>query len=122
MPRESIVITKDQAFELVQETLADDMGILYENTIELGYGWVIFDQTIKYIETKDIEYMAIGSGGMLVEKETGKIYQFGSAYSLEQNIKIYELGYLSFDDWDIEILEVHDEEETANYLDKLGIT
>ena len=67
------MITKEQAIELVRFELDDDMDIMEESTIEKEYGWVIFSQSKKYIETKDILYVAVGSGGALVEKDAGKI-------------------------------------------------
>ena len=66
--------------------------------------------------------MAIGSGGILVEKTTGNTYEFGSAYSTDQNLRIYELGYFQYENWDIEVIKVINKTKTIAHLSKLDIT
>jgi hypothetical protein len=116
------VLTKDQAIDAVRKTLPSDFSVIEENTVEKEYGWVIFSQTKRYIETNDCSFMAIGLGGILVEKDTGRLIQFGSAYSLEHNLEIYEAGYLAYDNFDLIVTAVLDREEVLKLLGKLGIT
>jgi hypothetical protein len=37
--------------------------------------------------------MTIGSGGFIVERENGRVFEFGSAYPLEMWIANYEKGF-----------------------------
>ena len=65
--------------------------------------------------------MAVGSGGVLVERNTGRLIQFGSGYSTEINLKIYELGYLAYDNFDLVITAVSNLDEAIEHLRKLRI-
>lgn len=115
-------MTKEEAIELINRQLPDSMGIDSDSVVERNYGWIIFPQTREYLATRDPLHMVIGSGGILVEKKTGKQIKFGSIYSLETNLKIYKLGYLAHEDWDIEITMVRNKEETIRLLAQLGPT
>jgi hypothetical protein len=66
--------------------------------------------------------MAIGSGGILVEKNTGRQIEFGSAHSTEINLKIYEAGYLAYDDFDLVVRAIFDPNEAVGLLSQLHIT
>ena len=92
-----MAINKKEAIQLILNTISDDMGIDESSIIEKEYGWVFFPQSKLYLETGNWRDMLIGSGGDLVEKETGRIISFGSAYSIEKNLKIYELEHRNFD-------------------------
>ena len=116
------MITKEQAVELVRSDLEEEMDIMLDSIIENDYGWLIFCQSKEYIETGNTEDMAVGSGGTLIEKKSGRKVQFGSAYSTEQNLEIYEKGYLKYENWDIVITKVNDLKRTIEYIDKLGIS
>lgn len=118
----SNVLTREEAIELVSRDLPESMGIDTDSIVERDYGWIIFPQTKEYLATRDPLRLAIGSGGTLVEKETGKQVEFGSAYPLDINLKIYELGYLAHEDWDIVITKVHNKEETVRSLTQLRPT
>lgn len=116
------MITKEEAIKKVRGTLSEDMDVILDKIIEKEYGWVIFSQSKEYIRTKDPIFMAIGSGGILVEKATGNTYEFGSAYSTDQNLQIYELGYFLYENWDIEVTKVINKDKTIEHLSDLGIT
>ena len=58
----------------------------------------------------------------MVEKSTARIHNFGSAFPLEENLKIYELGYFEYSNWDIEIQEVKDEKKAIDYLSSLNLS
>lgn len=115
------MISKEEAINKVRNTLCEHEDVILDATIEKEYGWVIFSQTKKYIETGDEGCMSIGSGGTLVEKKTGNIYEFGSSYSLDKNLRIYELGYLQYDNWDIVIHKIRNISNTVDHLLKLNI-
>ncbi len=116
------MITKTEAIELIKEDLNDEMVVMLDSIIEKDYGWVIFSQSKKYIETGDILYMAVESGGVLVEKSMGRKIEFGSAYSTDKNLQIYEKGYFEFDSWDIKISRVNDMQRTIEFLRNLDVS
>jgi hypothetical protein len=115
------MISKEEAINKVRDTLCEHEDVILDAIIEKEYGWVIFSQTKKYIKLGDERYMSLGSGGTLVEKNTGNTYEFGSAYSTDENLRIYELGYLQYENWDIAIHKVRNINNTINHLLKLGI-
>ncbi len=115
------MINREQARQIVKNKLPETMDIMDEYTLEKKYGWVFFSQTKKYIESRNYKHKAIGSGGTLVEKSTGNIYRFGSSFILDENLKIYELGYFKYKIWDIIINQVNNEIKTIEYLSKLDI-
>ena len=114
--------TKKQAIDAVRRALPADCEVLEDLIIEKEYGWVIFSQTKRYIETNDPTYMAVGSGGILVEKSTDRLIEFGSAYPTEVNLQIYEAGYLAHEDFDLVVIATSDPEEALQLLVGLGIT
>ncbi len=64
---------------------------------------------------------AIGCGGVIVNKQTGKLFQLGSAFPVERDLQLYDRGY-QFESYDLEILEVHDRKQTLKALDRLELT
>lgn len=115
------MLTKQEAINIIRENLAQNLDILEDEIIDKPYGWLIFTQTKEFIRTQNWRYKRIGSGGTLVAKETGRCIYFGSAYSTETNLKIYELGYLQYDQWDIEIIQVENIQKTISLLQNLKI-
>jgi len=115
------MIAKEEAVKKVRAMLGEDMDVIPDNIIEKEYGWVIFAESKEYMQTKDPVSMAVGSGGILIEKETGNTYEFGSAYSTEQNLQIYELGYLRYENWDIVITKVTNRNNTIENLSRLDV-
>lgn len=116
------MITKDKAIEIVTQSLGKKMAVMPEKTLEKENVWVIYVQTKKYLETGDDGYMAVGWGGILVEKSTGKMHHFNTLTSLEQSLKILELGYLKYSNWDIEITKVFDIVQTTKMLLDLDLS
>lgn len=115
------MLTKQDAFKIVREKLDDNYDILEECTVEKDYGWIIFPQTKAYIQARELIDMAFGSGGVLVEKRSGKTIQFGSTYSTETNLKIYEAGYLDHDNYDLVVTKITDFEKAFELLNCLSI-
>lgn len=62
----------------------------------------------------------IGSHGAIVNKRTGKVFQLGSAFSLERDLGMYDRGY-QFERYDLVVLAVRDLEETRRALGRLGL-
>lgn len=91
------MLTFEQARKTVSDRLADSdfsvdnpLIILDHHTIEKPYAW-IFSYTSKlYYETKETRYAIAGNCPIMVDKQTGKHTEYGSAYSLEKMIELYE--------------------------------
>ncbi len=65
--------------------------------------------------------MTFGSGGVLVEKRSGKTIHFGSAYSTDTNLKIYEARYLDHDNYDLVVAKITDFKKALELLNCLSI-
>ena len=116
------MISREQAIQSVLDALDEDMDILTESTIEKDYGWLIFADSKEFIRTGDFSTSKVGSGGTLVERNSGNHISFGSVYSPEENLKIYEKGYLKYESWDIQITKVRDLRDTIDSLLKLRLS
>ncbi len=64
--------------------------ILDEETIEKPYGWVLFYNSRRFVETKDLMYSLIGSGPVIVLAATGELIRLGSARSDAVQIEEFE--------------------------------
>jgi hypothetical protein len=89
--------------------------------IEKPYGWYFYSQSKAHIESGDFRHMEIGSGGFIVERVEGRIISFGSAYSREENFKIYEAG-LAHKSYDLTVTKVRDLNSAIRLLKKLSMT
>jgi len=108
------MLTKNDAIDAVRKTLPIDFVVLEEHVIEREYGWVIFSQAI----ARDV----FGSGGTLVEKKTGRLIHFGSAYPTEINLEIYEAGYFAYDAFDFVVTAISNLEKAIAFLGDLRIS
>lgn len=115
------MLSKQEAMEVFKESLPDGYGVMEEWTIERNYGFVFFAQSNQFLASRDPQDMAIGMAGSLVEKATGRIIHFASAYSTALSLEIYESGYLAYDDIDILITKVLDEREAISLIMELGL-
>jgi len=116
------MLTKSEAIARFKESLPPEEAMVEDRIVERDYGWVLFSQSKKYLETRDRKDMQIGSGGTLVEKATGRFIEFGSAHSTEVNLHIYEGGYLDCDNWDLLVTSVARLEEAVDLVDALRLT
>ena len=62
--------------------------------------------------------MALGSGGFIVEKTDGRVFEFGSAFPLEKWIANYEKGF-KYHRYDLTILAVSDLNAATGLLHQL---
>ncbi|WP_445721349.1 YrhB domain-containing protein [Flavobacterium sp.] len=69
------------------------LTIYYSATIQKSYGNVYFFNSKKHAETGDFGY-SIVRGPFLVEKKSGRIVNFGTAYPLEFYLEEYEKSTL----------------------------
>jgi len=116
------MITLKKAIEIAIEKAGGGLAVDPDRIDEKPYGWIIYPNSKEYIETGNRMAILLGSGGILVLKESGEAIQFGSGFSLEKNIEIYESGYLDRDNWDIVITRVIDEDAGVSQLLALRAT
>ncbi|AUI88071.1 hypothetical protein BS333_17005 [Vibrio azureus] len=83
---------------------------------------VDFFNSKKFIRTGNHINSKVGSGGILIERKSGRHISFSSAYSCDENLKIYEKGYLKYEDWDIEITKISNLRVTVDALLKLKLS
>jgi len=116
------MFTFQKAIKIAIAKEGSDLAVNPDHAVEKSYGWVIFPNSREFIETGDQDEMLIGSGGVLVLKDSGKAIQFSSAFSVEKNLEIYESGYLDHDNWDIVITRVFDARDAVDQILALGAT
>jgi hypothetical protein len=69
-----------------------ELMLFLKHKVKKPYGNLYHYNSRKFIEEKDYDYALIGNGPFLVESQTGKIFQFGTAKSDEYYLKEYEAG------------------------------
>lgn len=90
------MLTRAEAIQLVSERLRqmsspDDVLIVVdEGTIEREFGWVLFYNSRKFIETGDYRFQLAGNGPVMVNKDDGSIEFCGASKSVEAQIREYE--------------------------------
>jgi hypothetical protein len=63
---------------------------------ENDHGWVFYYNSKQYFETNEVSYALAGNGPILIDKEDGKLYAFGTAESTEDYLKNFELNKEQF--------------------------
>lgn len=72
-----------------QET-GDSLVILHERTMEKPWGWVFFYTSKQFHETGDFRFALAGNAPYIVERETGRLIESGTASPLDDYIANYE--------------------------------
>lgn len=89
------MLTRDDAYSLVEAEFSKfdadaDPVILKEATQEFSWGWVVFYQSQRHIESNDIRHSLAGNGPYIVNKYSGEIEITGTALPVEHYIREYE--------------------------------
>jgi hypothetical protein len=114
------MIDFDQAKGIAKARIGPECDFVEQATIEKPYGWYFYGQSKKYIATGNMDDMLFGCGGFLVERENGRILDFGSAYSRDIWLANYEKGF-KYHAYDLEILQINDLPETLKTLSMLDM-
>lgn len=104
------MIDETRARELAEKGLSDD-DVPLGSARELREGWFF----------PSVSGASVGSHGVIVNKETGRLFRLGSAFPIERDLDMYDRGYQS-DAYDLVIVAVRDLEATVRWLKKLGPT
>lgn len=91
------MLTDKQMLEIANKYIAFkekltniEVQIYKDNIIKKEYGNIYFYESKDYIETGIFGYRLLGNAPFLVEKETGRIVNFGTAYDDDYYIEAYE--------------------------------
>jgi hypothetical protein len=88
------IMNLEEAQKLVENEVLgkhQGCGLLTEATLEYEKCFVFFYQSLKYIETRDMMDSVVGHGPVFVDKSSGRVFETGSAYSLEQYLASFNL-------------------------------
>jgi hypothetical protein len=109
------MITFEEAIQIAHDKIGPDCALIDNATMEKPYGWYFCYQSKAYIQSGDDRYALFGSGGLIVERNDGDVFEFGSAYPLERYLAAYEAGF-KFDTYDLTILSIRDIQQTVRLL------
>jgi Immunity protein 35 len=109
------MITFEEAKQIALDKIRPDCALIDDATMEKSYGWYFRYQSKAYIQSGDVRDMLFGSGGFIVERDDGYVFEFGSRYPLERNLAAYEAGF-KYDTYDLTILSVSDILQTVRLL------
>ena len=89
------MLTLDEAYSLVEAELHEfdsdvDPVIVKDATQEYSWGWVVFYQSRKFLETNELRYALAGNAPLIVNRQTGDIEATGTALSVEEYVRDYE--------------------------------
>jgi Immunity protein 35 len=89
------MLTIDDAYSLVEEEFSKfdpsvDPVIVRGATKEFSWGWVVFYQSRKYLETNEVRHASAGNAPYLVNKHTGEIATTGTARPIGEYVREYE--------------------------------
>jgi len=67
----------------------DELVVLDSQTEEHDFGWIFYYNSRKFLETQDENFMLVGNAPLIFERETGHIFETGTAYAIEHYLKNY---------------------------------
>ena len=81
-----IIINKPDLFNPDRPQLV----IMDDQTIDKEWGWVFFYNSEEYVKSGDMLDALGGNAPYIVNKQTGKVTETGTAYDIEEYIAEYE--------------------------------
>ena len=88
------MLNREQAEKSVLDYIdadKNDFVIIEEATLERDFGWVIFYDSRLHNETGMFRHAIAGNAPLIVERDTGRILETGTAYSIERYLIAYRL-------------------------------
>jgi len=113
-------ITFDEARSIALSRIGPECALIAAATLAKPYGWYFNYQNRACLEKRDGGQMLVGSGGFIVEREDGRVFEFGSAYPPETWLANYEQGY-KYERYDLMIRSVVDLATTLDGLERLSM-
>jgi hypothetical protein len=90
------MITKEEARAIAERFLftryptGAPLWFVHEQVLEKPYGWICFYESRKSLETgRDIDRLA-GNGPLLIDRETGEVFQMGTCEPMDFYLAQYE--------------------------------
>ncbi|SMF68870.1 hypothetical protein SAMN02745866_04342 [Alteromonadaceae bacterium Bs31] len=86
-------MNKIEAKEIVNRQVLEKLkgfSLMEESTQEFATCYAFYYQNNEYIKSRDFRDMSVGAGPVLVCKQTGAVFETGSAYPTEQYVKAFE--------------------------------
>lgn len=126
MSRAGHPISYDEAKHIAEDYLARANAripcvLLERHTQEHPFGWIFFWNSRAFVEKGDSGAALAGNGPFLVEREGGRVLQFGSGIPLERSVAHYENGY-RFDRYEIVVESVTNAGTAADLLQRVGLS
>jgi hypothetical protein len=69
---------------------ADIAEIVDDSTIERPWGWVFFYESRRFLETRDSSAQLLGNAPIIVERESGRTFETGTAHPTDVYLRNYE--------------------------------
>jgi hypothetical protein len=114
------MLSFDEAKQIALEKIGPQCILIESATLEKPYGWYFRAESRAFFETADPKQKAIGSGGFIVDKADGRVFEFGSGFPLEKWIANYEKGF-KYHRYDLTISAVSDLVTAIELLHQLGM-
>ena len=86
-------MNKIEAREIASKQIigkSEDFSLMDESTQEFVTCFAFYYQNNDYIKSRDFRDMSVGAGPVLVCKQSGAVFETGSAYPAEQYVKAFE--------------------------------
>lgn len=61
--------------------------LIDEETMETPWGWVFFYQSAEYLRSQELSEALVGNGPIAVAKRDGRVYEMGTAETVEEAIE-----------------------------------
>ncbi|WP_367389137.1 YrhB domain-containing protein [Lewinella sp. LCG006] len=90
------MIELNEAIELAKEKLDEiekksgiNLSLMYEETLELEFGWMFFYQSKAFVETGDLGAMVGGNAPMIIDKHNSSVNMTGTRRDENYYIELY---------------------------------
>ena len=67
-----------------------DCALMPDSTTEYDTCFTFFYQSTSYLKSGNMNEMLVGHGPVIIDKQTGKVFETGSAYSEQRYVMAYE--------------------------------
>jgi hypothetical protein len=114
------MITFEEAKQIALNIMGTEWAIREDRILEKSYGWYFSFVDKAYLGSDDLLGRPIGSNGLIVNKENGRVFVLGSAFPLERDLAAYEAGF-RYDKYDLTITSATNIEKTAYMLNELNM-
>jgi len=106
------VLSFEDAREIAIRHAGPDVELLDQKTRETDSGWYFCPR---------VDEGVLGGCGFMVDRGSGRVFEFPSCFSVDENIARYEAGF-RFERYDLRIVAVRDRRRTVELLQKVGLT